>query len=323
MPLPSLAIATRLTLRPDLLAPGLTEFTAGLGSEEPIALGIGGDAYLHRVWYPENVNYDVDGTAAGDTGFRYAGFPGLLDVGESSAPLQNSVGQPLELETLTAVLFRVQRRVEYAAAPATTELLSTGTTPTDGDTFTLGAKTYTAKTTLTPTEGQILIGGSAAAFLLNCARAINDSGTDGTHYSAAAQNPDFSAAATVTTYPDGTLGLALTARTAGTAGNALATTETAATLSFPGATAANGLAIASPPVLQPLGGTVKLILENGLLPGGATAEALLTTSSPGLFLIALEEPWTPETGAALSVKFDPEDTINAIATITLIGNKPV
>lgn len=69
--------------------------------------------------------------------------------------------------------------------------------PADGDTVTLGTVTYTFKTALTPTAGQVLINGSLAAAVLNLQRAINHTGTPGTDYAnsgvTAVVNPDVSA----------------------------------------------------------------------------------------------------------------------------------
>ncbi len=58
--------------------------------------------------------------------------------------------------------------------------------PTDGDTVTFNGVTFTFKTALTGTAtlGEVLIGGSASAANTNLAKAINDSGTVDTHYSA-------------------------------------------------------------------------------------------------------------------------------------------
>ena len=49
-----------------------------------------------------------------------------------------------------------------AAAAATGTLTSNATAPSDGDTVTIDVKTYTFKTALTATEGQVLIGATAA-----------------------------------------------------------------------------------------------------------------------------------------------------------------
>ena len=82
------------------------------------------------------------------------------------------------------------------------KLLSSGVAPSDGDTVTIGAKTYTFKTTLTGGgsghEGEVLINTTAAAALLNLIRAINHTGTAGTDYDCAAVNPDVTADAAVT-----------------------------------------------------------------------------------------------------------------------------
>lgn len=83
---------------------------------------------------------------------------------------------------------------------------------TNGKVVVLGAKTYTFKTTLsaTFTEGEVLIGGTADASLLNLIRAINHTGTPnvGTtsvspadaQYSCAAANAQFTADAAVASH---------------------------------------------------------------------------------------------------------------------------
>jgi hypothetical protein len=82
----------------------------------------------------------------------------------------------------------------------TATITSNNTTPSDGDTVVIGEKTYTFKTTLTPTEGEVLINGSADAALLNLIRAINHSGTPNTDYKCAAANVTVSAATSVTAH---------------------------------------------------------------------------------------------------------------------------
>ena len=99
----------------------------------------------------------------------------------------------------------------------------------------IGSVTYTFKTALTPTEGEILIGASAAAALDNLKSAINHEGTPGTDYSCAAVHP------TVTATTNTNTAQTVAAKTAGTAGNAIATTETSSHLSWGGATLTGGV----------------------------------------------------------------------------------
>lgn len=122
-----------------------------------------------------------------------------------------------------------------AAVAASGTLTSNNTNVSNNDTVTIGTKVYTFKTSLTPTEGEVLIGGSADASLLNLIRAINHTGTPDTDYKVAAANTQVSAVSSVTSHA-----FAVTALTAGTAGNSIAITETAVTLSWGAATLASG-----------------------------------------------------------------------------------
>jgi hypothetical protein len=92
-----------------------------------------------------------------------------------------------------------------------TGTLTISVTPTDGDTVTINGVVFTFKTTLTgaATLGEVLIGGSASASNTNLAKALDDSGTVDTHYSAlSAENRqlieesgwDATATATTTTH---------------------------------------------------------------------------------------------------------------------------
>jgi len=72
-------------------------------------------------------------------------------------------------------------------------LTGTGVAPADGNQVKIGAKTYTFKTTLTPTEGEVLINTTSDNALLNLIRAINHSGTPDTDYKCAAANADVTA----------------------------------------------------------------------------------------------------------------------------------
>lgn len=101
---------------------------------------------------------------------------------------------------------------------AATNVLNAADTPHNGDSFTLGTKPYTFRTALTPVEGEILIGGSAAVALDNALSAVNHTGTPGTDYSCAVAHPTVQA--TTNTATDQTF----QARTGGVGGNAIAST---------------------------------------------------------------------------------------------------
>lgn len=107
-------------------------------------------------------------------------------------------------------------------------LTSNNTTPTAGDTVTIGAKTYTFRTALTPTEGEVLIAGSADAALLNLIRAINHTGTPNTDYKCSAVHPTHHADPAVT----GAHEVYVRANTRTAITDALALTETATNLSW-------------------------------------------------------------------------------------------
>lgn len=112
---------------------------------------------------------------------------------------------------------------------ATGLLTSDATAPDDGDTVTIQGVTYTYKTTLSsPSQvNQVLIGVSAAVALDNLKKAINDSGTEGTHYSLeTTAHPYVTADANTDTTQ------VVTAKTFGTAPNSYSLGETSAHLAW-------------------------------------------------------------------------------------------
>lgn len=130
--------------------------------------------------------------------------------------------------------------VNTAFVAATGTLTGDGTVVADTQTVTIGANVYTFQDTLTNVAGHVKIGGSAAATLTNLFHAINASGgVAGTDYAAATvAHPTV-----VATNPSGTT-VMLTAITAGTAGNLIATTETSTHLSFGAVTLTGGIGAA-------------------------------------------------------------------------------
>ncbi len=119
--------------------------------------------------------------------------------------------------------------------PAFATSTLTGNVPANNETFTLNGKVYTFKTTLTPAEGEVLLGANETAALLNAKNAINaDSGTNGTDYQVEKAHPTIKATASNATT------VSLSARVAGTAGNLLTTTATGG-VTVTGATLSGGL----------------------------------------------------------------------------------
>jgi hypothetical protein len=123
------------------------------------------------------------------------------------------------------------------AVAADGTLTSDGTAPANADTVTIDGHVYTYKTTLTGIADEVLIGASAAAALTNLKAAINGSSGAGSTYGTGTV-----AHATVTASTLTSTTLLVVAQAAGTAGNALATTETSAHLAWGAATLAGGLA---------------------------------------------------------------------------------
>lgn len=82
------------------------------------------------------------------------------------------------------VMERFGFQIFYSNNLRYTATLTIATTPIDGDTVSVGGVTFTFKTTLGATAGNVLIGGSADAARLNLINAINDngSGTEGTDF---------------------------------------------------------------------------------------------------------------------------------------------
>lgn len=116
---------------------------------------------------------------------------------------------------------------------ATTTITSTNVNPTVNDNCTLGAVTYRFVDALTQAN-DVKRGADADETMENLKKAINLTGTAGTHYHASTvKHPTVRAG----DYDDTTHVLKVHARTGGTGGNALASASTVGvTLSYPGAT---------------------------------------------------------------------------------------
>lgn len=115
-------------------------------------------------------------------------------------------------------------------------LTSDGTNVAATETVVVGSVTYTFRASVTTTANEVKVGADAATSLANLKHAINADGTTSVYGSATVVNPTVAAGALTTTT------LQLYAKTGGTGGNSLASTETSAHLSFGGTTLAGGAA---------------------------------------------------------------------------------
>lgn len=110
----------------------------------------------------------------------------------------------------------------------------------DGNTFTINGKTYTFQTSLTNSDGNVLIGGSATASIANLVAAITLGAGAGTTYAAATTAPS-----NVTGAVNGTTATVadITATAVGTAGNSYTLAKSGTNLAVSGATLSGGVAI--------------------------------------------------------------------------------
>ncbi len=131
------------------------------------------------------------------------------------------------------VLYLEKNSSTVTGTAPTTTLTSTGTAG-NNETFTIGSRTYTMKTTLTGAANEILIGASASVSLDNIKAAINGTGTPGTDYSqSTVRHPNVTAGAKNATT------LVIASTDTNTSG-AIATTETMANFAFTGAALSAG-----------------------------------------------------------------------------------
>lgn len=126
-----------------------------------------------------------------------------------------------------------------ASVAATGTLTSDNTAPADGALVQIGPDIYIARTALTAstTKWEVLINGTADAFMLNLIRALNRTGTPGTDYgSDTPKNTNIRAATSVTAHA-----FVVTALIPGAIGNLIATPTPGTHLSWGAATLTGGL----------------------------------------------------------------------------------
>lgn len=115
----------------------------------------------------------------------------------------------------------------FSAVRASALLDFTGTALTDGDTVTIGTRSYTFKTVLTGSPDEVLIG-AVTASLANLKSAVNGTEGEGTVYGAGTVAHAEVEAATLT----GTTALLFEARVAGEAGNTIGKAEASSNMSW-------------------------------------------------------------------------------------------
>jgi hypothetical protein len=119
---------------------------------------------------------------------------------------------------------------------ASQRLVATGPSLSNGDTCTLGTKTYTFQTTLTDVDGNVALGSTYTESLANLAAAINLGEGAGTAYAASMTlNDDAYAVLTAADI------MWAYAKLGGTSGNSIASTETSSNLAWNGTTLTGGV----------------------------------------------------------------------------------
>ena len=194
-----------------------------------------------------------------------------------------------------------------------TVTLTMDTQPSDGDTLTIGSRTYTWESTLSNVDGNIWIGADLAAAKLNLGYAIADSGgTSGTDYAAAmTANTEVSLAAFAS---DDAI---FTALAAGTAANAFASTETftAGTNVFSGTTMSGGLAASVAPAGSPNRKLKVTILPNATAAAIATA-LRLALNGDAEFTASVSDATVTVTDAHTGTRTDATDGDTGWGSIT-------
>ncbi len=156
--------------------------------------------------------HTIDGATLGGASGSYVDFQGsaIFDVFEAADTRLGSADAPLEGRTAVFgphAIAAIRKLKSQRETPLGDSVMANGvigpwngwtivqnnnlpwsaslkiaTQPTDGDTVVIAGVTFTFKTTLGTTAGQVLIGGSASAARTNLKSAIEGGGTAGTDY---------------------------------------------------------------------------------------------------------------------------------------------
>lgn len=157
---------------------------------------------------------------------------GAAPTAEVFVGVQSSVADD---ELMLSINLRVSPSPLVPAIKATAVLTFSGSALTDGDTVTIGARTYTFKTVLTGADDVLI--GAVTASLANLKSAVNATAGEGTTYGTGTVSHNGVEAATLT----GTTALTFRALVGGTTGNTIAKSESSLELSWDaGATLSGG-----------------------------------------------------------------------------------
>lgn len=220
-----------------------TDFTSGQGSSGGVGGAYGTGTYGTGFYsVGSGVSWGTAATEAGtwqlDTFGQY--LVGVMTADEkirywtldTALNMEKATGSPDAVGVVTTpenFLFALGANVKA------TGTLTLTANAGNNETVVIGGKTYTFQTSLTNSDGNVLIGGSASASLDNLIAAINLGAGSGSLYAAATTaNDDVSAAAGAGDT------MVVTALTGGTPGNDVTTTETMTNGSWGGATLSGG-----------------------------------------------------------------------------------
>jgi len=294
--------------------------TFGLSGGLSVASEATGDeAFFVRTFYPEFVNFDA-GYSAADDSFLFGGFPAFEDNGTGGLAEKDWNGQALSMDTLKAIMIEVKPIAAYQGTAAT-GVLNFKLHPVDGDTVAIGAITYRFKTVMSAAY-DVFLGANKAAAQTNLDKAIDASGTAGTHYfTGTLRHPLIS-----TSVISGDTIIVTAART-GLAGNTIATTASDIThTEWGAATLTGGADVAQPAVDRTLEGSVKITLGSSLLPGSGSS-LIYEITTPSLLTFAVPAGWIPDTNGSITVTFQTDQPapltdkdVNAVVTVALIGS---
>jgi len=163
---------------------------------------------------------------------------GVVTEGET-VTVGTDVGEIDSDGSVTGGNFAIDVSAVSTASVGTLTATAGGNQIAAGYTVTLGVgaglKTYTFASPLTPTEGEVLVGATDTASLLNLLNAINYTGTPGTDYSCAAKHTQVEATSSTA------LTLVVAAKIHGVVGDTYTSTSTGAEISWGAVVLASGV----------------------------------------------------------------------------------